>query len=351
LVLFISNNEHPRLQWTELESSRRYLDRFGPGRDDSFKRQVVGDGFIERYRALQAGLRAALPNPTWRERSLCIGYDAFGPPFIGRWDGWQEYSLIVPGRVDPSPLMWDGGSPSYYTNNWDYSTDYTVNSPQVQWQSGVFMQQEALRLNPGFWFELSVWDGSAPGEANDKRQWYASLGQSYTPARYGGYVQFGMWLLRPRAVREFRGWTQLRSNYEPYFLEVVAAVDRVYRDPVLRGFWRQGELVPNRAHPHPFREGIPAEYQSADRWFMLDTSLDPPRPWGPDTPLPVFALALTRGTGDAQQWLVYAHSPLGERTGVRLTVPGYGAIQVEVPVAGAFYLVDAKTKTVTPVEN
>src|SRR5262245_38764317 len=52
LLLFVSNNEHMKLQWAKVEDDRRYVELFGRGRDDDFKRKVVGDGWIERYRAL-----------------------------------------------------------------------------------------------------------------------------------------------------------------------------------------------------------------------------------------------------------------------------------------------------------
>ena len=47
--------------------------------------------------------------------------------------------------------------------------------------------------------ELSTWDGNVPGQANDKRMLYARL---------------GMWLTRPRLIREFRGYSSadLRSH-------------------------------------------------------------------------------------------------------------------------------------------
>ena len=113
LVIFVSNNEHSKLNWSEVEQESRYLAKYGKGRDDNFKRQVVADGWIERYRALQDGLRQGLENDNWRKNSIYIGYDAFGPPHFGRCDGWAAYSMHSAGRISPAPMMWDGGSPSY----------------------------------------------------------------------------------------------------------------------------------------------------------------------------------------------------------------------------------------------
>jgi hypothetical protein len=90
---------------------------------------------------------------------------------------------------------------------------------------------------------------------------------------------------------------------------------------------------------------MPKEYQDRDRWFLLDTSLDPPRPWKQETALPVFSLALVAGKAPERQWLVYAHSPLEDRKGVRITVPECGPVTVDVSVAGSFYVIDERTKT------
>src|SRR5215468_685877 len=344
LLLFVSNNESVKLQWMKVEDDQRYVKLFGRGRDDDFKRKVVADGWIERYRALQGGMRDGLVNSRWRDRARFIGYDAFGPAHFGRWAGWMEYSLYSRGRVNPWPLAWDGGSPSFYVFNWAAITDYTVFSPQVETMNWVFMQNEALRLNPNFWFEMSVWDGHDPSQENDKRKTYARAGQQFTPERYGGMAQFGMWLLRPRTVREFRGWLDTLDQTEPYFLPIVEAVDRVHRHPTLREFWRKGSLVPNHAGAHPYQTVIPAEYQNVDRWFLLNTSLDPKRPWELGTPLPVFALALALGDAPQRRWLIYAHAPLGDRKDVKVTIPGYGAAPINVAVGGSFYLVEEKSR-------
>ena len=39
LVLFISNNEHSKLQWSEVEMSKRYLDTYGPGKTERLQTQ------------------------------------------------------------------------------------------------------------------------------------------------------------------------------------------------------------------------------------------------------------------------------------------------------------------------
>jgi hypothetical protein len=356
LVIFLSNNEHSKLTWTEAESSARYLQKYGAGRSDEFKREVIAQGWIERYRALQEGMRDGLVSAAWRKKARFVGYGAFGIEFYGRWGEWNSGSTLqVRGRLHPGPLMWDGGNTSYYTpHGYSGVTDFTVWSPQVEFMNDIFQQAEAYRLNENFWIEFSVWDGhdSMLPDKDDTRKYYTSLGQTFTPERYAGWAQFGMWLVRPRVVREYRGWTHPCDDTSvPYFFALVATVDRVYTNPTLRKWWRHGELVPNRDHPHPYQENTLSEYQSEDRWFMLDTNLDPKRPWSLSTPLPVFSLALTRGQSPKREWLVYAHAPLGDRQGVKLTIPDYQAITVDVPVAGRFFEVTETDGSVQPVTD
>jgi hypothetical protein len=94
---------------------------------------------------------------------------------------------------------------------------------------------------------------------------------------------------------------------------------------------------------------IPEKYRGIQRWFLLDTNLDAPRPWSQQTNIPVFSLALAQGEEGSRRWLVYAHAPLEDRRKVTILVPGYGAIVVDVPRAGAFYQISQREKKVTPV--
>ncbi|MHC1729243.1 MAG: hypothetical protein AB9866_25135 [Syntrophobacteraceae bacterium] len=357
LVLFISNNEHARLTWSDVEKSSRYLNSYGLGRDDNFKRQVVGDGWKDRYRALQKGMLNGLTSNAWKDVSKFMGYEAFGTSAFGRWDGWIDYSLYKPGRFEPWPQTWDGGSVSYYVHNWDASTDYTVWSPQIQAMNWVFMLEETKRLNKEFRFEMSTWDGHEEGSINDKREYYTDKGQLYGPERYQGMVQFGMWLLRPRVVREYRSWMDTLEKSEQYFLSVVNSVDRVHTDPVLRRFWRKGVLVVNPNGSHPFMSKVPKEYKDAPRWFLLDADANlakcgtPPDYRNLYAELKVFSLALVIGKAPEREWLVYAHSPLKKRAGVEITLPGYGPLQVDVTPSGCFYHVIEKAGSVQRLSN
>jgi hypothetical protein len=380
LVLLVSNNEPPDLRWSKNgpleELSKRYVQRYGTGRDDQFRRKVVGQGWMERYPVMFQAMRSALVSPTWRRNVRLIGYGAFGPCHFGRGEGWKVYSLITDQWTAPDWCYWPGGSPSYYTHNWNENRDHWVFSTQVESMNWVFMLDEAWQVNPDFWFELSTWDGNEVGSwmkgvgaetpeqllarcraglsaerigqidekllGKSKALRYLVEGQNYPPERAAGWVQFGMWLLRPRAVREFRGHATPLEPVKPYWMETVRAVDRVWANPTLAEFWRHGRLVPNLAQRHPYQTDVPAKYRDLRRWYLLDTNLDPPRPWTLTTDLPVFSLALVRGEEGQRRWLVYAHSPRGNRHDVEITLPDFGKATIDVPQAGAFHLADER---------
>lgn len=333
LVLFVSDNESSKLTPDALHApysvhaSARIVAR----------RRAIGDAWIARYRAMIDGFRDGLAAPGWRAHALFIGYDAFVTPAMGRWAGWGSYSLNIPGRTEPWPCAWDGASVSYYVHDWAPDSDYTVWSPEIEAMNYVPALAEVRRRKPDFWFELSTWDGQQPGQPGDKLLFYAHRGQTYPPDRYGGMVQFGMWLLRPRVVREFRSSTDdERVRFGPYFDRVMDAVDRVHLDPVLRDFWRRGRLLANPVGGHPYQAALTPWLASGARWFLLDSPANPPRPWQLTTPLAVYSLALVIGRAPRREWLVYAFSPLRLSGSVPVRIPEGPEVMVRTAQRGAF---------------
>lgn len=344
-VLFISNNEQVKLSPAELNAPPQGTDPALVAR-----RRAIGDAWIERYRALLQGFRDGL-TPAWRDRALFIGYDAFVTPAMGRWGGWMQYSLYVPGRIEPWPYAWDGASPSFYVHDWAPDSDYTVWSPEIESMNWVAPLAQVRRARPSFWFELSTWDGQQPGQASDKRRFYAERGQQLTPERYGGMVQFGMWLLRPRVLREFRNPQDDRIRFGAYFDAILAAVRRVHENPTLAEFWEHGRLLANPTGGHPYEEALPAELATPPRWFLLDATANPPRPWQLSTPLEVFSLALERGTAHKREWLVYAFSPQNDSLETDVQIPGAGHYRVKALRGGSFTLVTEADGKSRPLEE
>lgn len=333
-VIFLGNNESQRLKWSEAETSQRYIDLYGTGQTDNFKRQKFSEGWAECYAEMFNGMRAGL-NTNWNNNSIFVGYLCSGMwNGFGRWSGWPAYSLHYNSEIAWEQNVWDGCSTSYYLHSAaDGPSDFRVYGMQVELQNRVFMLEDQLTDNPDYWHELSVWYGG-----DEHRDWLVNtLGQTYDGARYKGMIQFGMWLLTPRFVRHFNGWTVSREaeGFE-YFDAVMDAVDRVHTDPILKKFWQYGELVENTSRSHPSQTLIPTEFANRHRWFQLNTSLDPATPWTLYTEIPVFSIARVIGTTPNREWLVYAHSPLQERTGVEITLPGYGTVTTDVSREGTF---------------
>lgn len=334
LVLIVQDSEYPKLSANDLHAPYSADDPSWTAR-----RRAIGDAWIEKYRAMLRGFRDGLDAPGWRAHLVIVGYDQFVTSAVGRWGGWTDYSLYVPGRTEPWPLAWDGASVSLYQHDYFPDTDYTVWSPQIEAMNWVSELDAVRRIKPAYWFEMSTWDGQEPGLPSDKLAFYAARGQQYTPLRYGGMVQFGMWLLRPRVVREFRNTEHDRLRFGPYFDAILDAVGRVHDDATLRAFWQGGRLLENRAEGHPYQENLPRELAARPRWFLLDSPSNPPRPWQLDTTLKVFALALERGRRPQRDWLVYAFSPRDDHLDVDVTIPGGPVARVQAMLGGSFTLI------------
>jgi hypothetical protein len=345
LVLFISNNEQPKQTAKDLGAD--YSADAGP--ELIARRRAIGDAWIERYRAMERGFREGLEAPAWRTHAVFVGYEAFAGPAVGRWSGWTGYSLYVPGRTEPWAYAWNGASVSYYLHDWAPDTDFTVWSPQIEAMNWVAELAQVRRVEPDFWFEMSVWDGQNTGRPTDKRLFYSEHHQEFTPQRYAGMVQFGMWLLRPRVVREFRGAEDDRIRFGRYFDAVLAAVARVHDVATLSLFWQDGQLLANPNGGHPYEEALPLELAARARWFLLDSPANPPRPWQLATVLRVYALALVEGRKPHRKWLVYAFSPLDTSADVEVTIPDGPRVQVAATVGGAFSVVSESDAAVRRV--
>jgi len=349
IVMLLSNNEHPVLNFHDAEKSRRFVDKYGTGTPVALRQKVFAEEMIRHYRALQQGMCEGLLNETWRKNVRFVAYENFGPSELGRYGGWLGSNTfdVGAGRLTWPHLAWDGSSPSYYTHNWlGVLTDYTSCSMQIEAMNWVFMLKDAFRENPNFWFELSTWDGDT-GAFGGKRAQYAGRGQLYDADRYEGMLQFGLWLTRARALRDFR-YLESLAYAEPYFLANIHAVDRVYASPVLRKFWHQGVLVPNPERQHPYHTALSDAVKAKERWYLLKTNLEPAgADWGLTTEIPVFALALVMGQAPNREWLLFAHAPRGARPGVRVTLPDYGEVAVDASVTGAFYHVREQNRQAT----
>lgn len=363
LVLLFFNNEASVLKWTNITNDVRYVNAYSghPSYEDpEFQRSIVASGWIERYNTMFSGIRAAL-SENWQTAVKFVGYDAFGPPEFGRHATWQNYELVTDDFLTPDFHCWDGGSPSYYTHNWDATTDYTWWSTQAGSNNLIFALDEALEINPNYWFEMSTWDGNYtwyPGQpsGNDyngvlpQAIQYEAVGQDYTEDRYEGWMQFGLWLCRPKCMREWRAQTVAYTSWASYWARYISLIEKVWDSEKLRNFWRNGTLVANPNSLHPYQTDIPTQYANAERWYTLDTSVMPSKPWtvSPSQTVKVWACAYELGTSPNRQWLIYAHAPISGETSVSITIPGYGNIVKDVSRQGNCYYV---YETIQPPPN
>ncbi len=318
-----------------------------------FRYRYWDGGSPEAYLAPYTGQWDYLPyNPAMHHMNLKWQLDII---YAGDPEYWYEFSL------------WDGAYRDIADDKRYTLTDWTLVSGEYQCPKpseisevgAVYFDDIHLTLGPQGSLAAGEWAYNAgivyvkddPSTATvqckkngrDKRDIAIKDGYPYTPERYKALVRFCMWLNKPRAVREFRGTTEGQERIEPEYLErMIEAVDEVWDEP-LRSFWRHGQSVKNTAYEHPYQINVPPEYASVERWWLLDTNLDPARPWDNlTTELPVLSLALVLGDAPSRQWLIYAFSPKQDRTGVQITVPGYptNPVTIDVPQAGVFHVVN-----------
>jgi hypothetical protein len=202
---------------------------------------------------------------------------------------------------------------------------------------------------------------------------YKAKGINYTPGYYKGWVQWCVWCMQPRALREYRGSTELVDE-EPllsYFEAVLDVVRHVHQHPELRRFWQHGVLVENTnllgSNVSPYqRPSISDDTTYNDsiwitnypRNYALPTSLDPVYP----APYPInlngsqnklracWVLAYVIGETPNREWLIYGHAtgPNPDGTSrsmtaledVEVVLPNYATVTLpELPVEGAFYYI------------
>lgn len=351
LVLMLSNNEAKKLKFCMIDDySDKPCGSIDTSSDDG-KRECMNENYKSRYLNLQKGFKKGFTSldvaSLWNTNMKFIGYDANSLRALGRWENWRNYSTYYEGgKIMEHHKYWDGSSMSYYLIDGNLQmADFKLYSPQVEFMNTEMILEDTRQDNSNFWYEMSVWDGfdcrfsngqcveleydpkydndyKSGAEFYSKRSWYKNkYGQNFTSGRYKGFLQFGMWLNRPRVIREFRMGYQSRETVGiDYFDKLLDAVDIVYEDEVLKKFWRKGKLIKNRNFEHPYQASIPNDYKDRDRWFLLDTSKDPERPWKLDTPIPVFSIARVIGEKPNREWLVYAFSPQGEEKKVRIDI-------------------------------
>ena len=194
------------------------------------------------------GMREELDE--WSDKVRFAGYHS-GSRCFARWSGWVRYTPApIPGRFSTVPSIWDGLSPAYYVNEWQANWDFTGYAPQLEAMNLLFQKKyyEDVYANPDFdfWWELSTWFDPLFIEK------FEGEGQEVPPERYEGFIKWGMWLTRPRVVRDFKYSTLTREETWEWYKVVVDAVDEVHANPTLERFWKYSEPLLLTDIPHPW---------------------------------------------------------------------------------------------------
>ena len=373
MVLMLDNHEGPMVRGPEHldPAPDRFVALYGKGpHDEAFKARAIRKGYHERYEALFKAARQALSAPGWRENIRFSGYNLLWDTghigFKGRpkfHDPDSERAKTWP-HLDP----YDGAACEVYDNDWEPGKqDIRPYSMQTEAMSYLSVQDRVFARRPNAILSLISWDGGGVGNTwrgarreVGKAYRYVTDGQQWDFARYQGWVQFCLWMGRPRTFMEFR-W----MGPDPYtrdvfseasWMAVVEAVDRVWDNDVLADYWRFGRTVPNHEQ-QPWwelsKEGHPEWMQKIDRWFLLTCDANLPRAqWTDRSDLKVWAMALERGDKPDRRWLLYAHAPMAAVAGASVALPGYGPVKLPcIPRSGSFFEIREKGRTLTTLHQ
>jgi hypothetical protein len=345
-VLMISNNEGVEIDPNNDAPNKtlelndvRWTMKWGTDKNLQFKLNRFDELWRKCYTDnLFSAWRDAMAEPAWK-RGLFIRYHkaGFGPWLVGRSSA--PLPIFPNCGISSTPHYWDGVSNNYYL--WKNFPDDTIDAVQVGLMSQVFARDDNLRMKREFWSELLVSEenGATTSDQKDAATWI-------TPHRYLGCIQFGLWLLRPRVLREYRGAQVSVAQNGDFFTAVLDAVDHVWENPTLETFWKRGRLVANDAYweggkgydPTKFDHGtpyirptLPEQFRGKRRWFRLDVTA----PYNDDanraswsikttaSPCRIWPMVLEMGTAPHREWLVYIYSPQGDVAGVKVVIPGF----------------------------
>lgn len=338
-VIFLSNNEHPKLQWYELETDARYLKQYSALKnlfDPETKKEITVEQWKKLYNALHQGMLDGLKNETWKKNAKFIGYLATGNGQMGKNTNWELSSLQTNTLIDPYPLFWNGGSWELYSR---YNLSLIKSNPQIDAMNWIFMIKENKERNPNYYMELSVWDGHSY-DNTDTRSVQEAKQPGSSLSSYVAMTKLGSWLSRPQVIREFRFYDETIAANKPYTDAIIKFVDEINDNTTLKTFWCEGELVPNRTRKHPYNNSIPARYADTDRWYLLNSSMDAQGPWTQNTSVKIWAIALKTGDAPNRKWLVYMYSTDSDIKSVDLEIPDYKKIALKPNVSGSYFLID-----------
>ncbi len=360
LIVFLNNNEAGEIDKKNLnEDATRFIEKYGQDVSDSRKHEILHKGYRKRYRATFEAAREAAP-ADWSSAMTFVAYNAFPWPKLSGKTALQVEEGRLPGEFHEWSYF-EGAMPENYMNDWQVGrgkTDFSCWSPQTEATTYAPMADAVLRENPDYYFASIGWEGGVPAGRRNPANRYSTGGfgggavQKWDFDRYEGMLQFGLWAMRPRVFREFRGGQTRDAYYQKTWEVYLEIVDRVWETEALHPFWKHGSLVESEVKWQPGN----AEHMKLARWYLLHSNENPPpsewpQIWKQETKeLRVFALALKLGEAPERRWMVYAHAPLGAVRNAHVKLPDFGDLTLDtVTRSGSFYIVNERDGSVEQV--
>ena len=327
LVVFMNENIASKLSWSELETSSRYTSNYPSGKDDEYKRALVGAKWIEKYRQMHAGFKLGFVKEDWKNNVKFVSYNDFSDD-LGQLSTWAMNSTLTKQYLDICPFTVNGTTVNFDLTQ---SINYTnIDAPQISINNLPFMLKEAKRNNPSFVQQLSI--------AHNSNITDSSL--------YRGLTQFGLWFLRPSIIRQNSPVGTLEET-EQLFNEMSNSVELIYNSDILSDFWKNGKLVSNGESD--LNSNIPEQYQDDPRWFLLDVDANPSRPWSDSSNIKVWSFALVKGTAPNREWLIFTQSPETEMSNVTVTIPEHEDVLIDSDKNGKFFILLENDNQLNPM--
>ena len=303
LIVFTCKDETPKLQWSEIETSSRYIKRYSIGQDDNFKRTLIASKWIEKYRVLHESFKDNLTQSAWKRKSKFISNNRLSED-MGK-AGWQKNATFTNLYTNIWPLTADGITVNFELKS--AKDTYSSNSPQTLINNLPFMLGEANEINPSIATKLSIKDN---GLLNDKDD-------------YKGFAQFALWFLRPSIVEQ-----SSTSYNDEFFNELSNSIELIYQNETLKDFWLNGELLENKVQKNINNINL-NNCNNKARWYILnDDSLD------------ITSFMLKMGN----KYLLYAQSKNKAPIKTKITVNDDFSVNTDIDSFGSFYYISENLK-------
>jgi len=345
-VILYNNNEGTKLTSFNIATSQRVIDAYPTVASYTTQQKIelVFDLYEARFNDMWDGMKARM-SANWASVIEVVNYSPFNAGlgyFYGRYTYAPNYWGWRTGEQAAEHRRCDGFSQQWYNNHSSQALSHydQVNSPQMHATWWPVQLDFIFSENAEFWLELATWYGNSQDIS-----W-----SGMNPSGYQGMCLYGMWMIRPRVLREYQDATAKITgsvsgfSYGTFWDNVVAAIQRIHDNDTLRAFWQDSELLANGVETVPtlFANAsalpVDAAFDTTDNWFKLTTSVDPGAYTADTTKVPVWAIARERGDTPNRQWLIYAFATDTDRTGVTVTVPVYGDIVINIPETGGYWV-------------